>query len=120
MTGTEDFSAGSVDAAKAKVTTFKMEELAGTDCVQQIVGELVKLGGVGSLKADYSNALLEIQYDPAKVTIAKLIDAMIKGQHPGQVTSEKVAAQPKKNPMVYVGGSLVEKVDSETSSSGKQ
>ncbi|NCO65031.1 MAG: hypothetical protein COW32_01845 [Candidatus Aquicultor secundus] len=105
MSGVEDFSAGQVDASKAKLTTFKMDELAGTDCVQTIMTELVKLGGIGSLKADYSNRLLEVQYDPSKVTNAKIIDALIKGQHPGQVTAEKIV---EKKPPIYVGGSIVE------------
>lgn len=115
MTGTEDFSAGQIDASKAKVTTFKMEELAGTDCVQTIMAEFVKLGGIGNLKADYSNKLLEVQYDPTKVTVPKIIDALVKGQHPGIVTSEKIV--PKKAP-VYVGGSIVEPSTDSAASTG--
>ncbi len=105
MTGVEEFSAGRIDASKAKTVTFKMDELAGTDCVQTIMREIVKLGAVGNMRADYSNKLLEMQYDPTKTTIAKLMDAIIKGQHSGQVTTEKVV---KKKPPIYVGGSIVE------------
>ncbi|MHB8842550.1 MAG: cation transporter [Candidatus Aquicultor sp.] len=119
MNGVEEFSAGQIDASKAELTTFKMDELAGTDCVQTIMKEIVKLGAVGNIKADYSNKLLEMQYDPTKVTVAKLIDAMIKGQHPGRVTTEKIV---KKKPPIYVGGSIVEETgaagDANSSSTG--
>jgi len=90
MTGVETSTVGTVEEAKAKVTTFKMTELAGWDCVEQINAELRRLGGVGNVRADYTNALLEIQYDPAKVTEAKIIEAFNKANHPGQVTSEKI------------------------------
>ncbi len=119
MSGLEEFSAGKIDASKAKLATFKMDELAGTDCVQTIMKEIVKLGAVGDMRADYSNKLMEIQYDPTKVTVAKLIDALIKGQHPGQLTTEKIV---KKKPPIYVGGSIVEETgtagDANSSSTG--
>lgn len=96
MKGVESFSAGQVDASKAQLVTFKLEELGGTDCAQRITSELNKLGGCGSIRADYTNTLLEVQCDPTKVTNAQIIAVLNdknKADHPGQVTTEKIATQ---------------------------
>jgi len=93
MTGVEPFDVGQVDESKAKLITFKLSELSGTDCSEAVVEELKKLKGIGKVRADYSNTLLEIQYDPSQATEAQMIEALNKGQHPGLVTTEKIAAQ---------------------------
>lgn len=90
MTGVEEFTTGQIDPSKASISTFKLDELSGTDCTQQIIGELNKIGGTGRIKADYSNALLEVEHDPAKITNANIIDALIKANHPGKLMSEKI------------------------------
>lgn len=90
MTGVEEFTVGQIDRSKANVSTFKLDELSGTDCTQQIIGELKKIGSIGRIKADYSNALLVVEYNPAKITNTNIIDALIKANHPGKLTSEKI------------------------------
>lgn len=93
MTGVEVFDISQVSPAKAKVTTLKLDELAGTDCVNTIMAELKKCGTIGKVRADYSNQLLEVQCEAASVTDAEIIDALIKANHPGKVTAEKIAAK---------------------------
>lgn len=93
MTGVEPFDVGKVDESKAQLITFKLSELSGTDCSQTIIGELKKLKGIGKVRADYSNMLFEVQYDPSQATEAQMIEALNKGQHPGQVTTEKIAVK---------------------------
>lgn len=93
MTGVQPFDVGKVDESKARLVTFKLTELSGTDCSETIIEELKKLKGIGKVRADYSNALFEVQYDPSQATEAQLIDSLNKGQHPGRVTTEKIAAE---------------------------
>lgn len=93
MTGVEPFDVGKVDESTAKLITFKLSELSGTDCSQAVIEELKKLKGIGKVRADYSNTLLEVQYDPSQATEAQMIESLSKGQHPGQVTTEKIATK---------------------------
>jgi copper chaperone CopZ len=92
MTGVEVFNISTVESAKARVATFKLEELSGPDCVQQVLTELKKCGTIGKVRADYSNALLEVECDKTAVTDDKIIAALNAGQHPGRLTTEKIAA----------------------------
>ncbi|HEY3374433.1 MAG TPA: hypothetical protein VGK02_05145 [Candidatus Aquicultor sp.] len=90
MQGVEIFNAVAASAINnALTTTFKMNELRGSDCVQTIGPELEKLGKIGQVRADYSNGLLEVQRD-ATIKDTQIIDALIKSQHSGNVTTEKI------------------------------
>lgn len=93
MTGVEVFNIGTIDKSKSRVATYKMDELNGTDCVQQIITELKKCGTIGNVRADYSNRLLEVECDKATVTDDKIIAAIKAANHPGKLTTEKIAAK---------------------------
>lgn len=88
MTGVEKFVVGQIAVSQAALSTFKLEELSGTDCVNTIVTEFRKLNGIAIVRADYSNKLLEVKYDPAKVTPDQIIEALKKSNHPGQLTNQ--------------------------------
>ncbi len=88
MTGVEKFVVGQMAVSQAALSTFKLEELSGTDCVNTIVTEFRKLNGIAVVRADYSNKLLEVKYDPAKVTPDQIVEALKKADHPGQLTNQ--------------------------------
>lgn len=92
MTGVEVKTVGTIDASKAKVATFKLEELSGTDCFQTIEAQFKTIGGIGQVRADYTNQLCEVQYDASKVSEAKIIDVFSKANHPGQLTSQEITS----------------------------
>lgn len=92
MTGVEVKTVGTIDTSKAKVATFKLEELSGTDCLESVAAQLQIVGGIGQVKADYSNRLCEVQYDASKVSEAKIIEALGKSNHPGQVSSQAITS----------------------------
>ncbi|MBS3909831.1 MAG: heavy-metal-associated domain-containing protein [Actinobacteria bacterium] len=92
MTGVEVKTVGTIDASKAKVATFKLVELAGTDCLETIAAQFGTTGGIGQVRADYDNQLCEVQYDGSKVSEDKIIEALSKANHQGQVTSQKITS----------------------------
>jgi copper chaperone CopZ len=92
MKGIEVFNS-SAAVTSPLTSTFKLDELAGTDCIQTIGTELDKLGKIGQVRADYTNKLIEVQRDTA-VTDSQIIDALIKSNHPGKVTTDKIVVQP--------------------------
>ncbi|MDI6817142.1 MAG: hypothetical protein QME41_08140 [Actinomycetota bacterium] len=92
MTGVEVKTVGTIDASKAKVATFKLVELSGTDCFESVAAQFQIVGGIGQVRADYSNQLCEVQYDASKVSEAKIIEALTKSNHPGQVSSQKITS----------------------------
>ncbi|MDP2210888.1 MAG: hypothetical protein Q8J63_04025 [Candidatus Aquicultor sp.] len=92
MTGVDVKTVGTIDASKAKVATFKLVELSGTDCFESVAAQFQIIGGIGQVKADYDNQLCEVQYDASKVSEAKIIEALGKSNHPGQVSSQAITS----------------------------
>ena len=92
MTGVEVKTVGTIDASKAKVATFKLVELSGSDCLGSIAAQFQIIGGIGQIKADYDNQLCEVEYDASKVSEAKIIEALGKSNHPGQVSSQPITS----------------------------
>jgi copper chaperone CopZ len=92
MTGVEVKTVGTIDTSKAKVATFKLVELSGTDCFESVAAQFQLIGSIGQVKADYDNQLCEVQYDASKVSEAKIIEALTKSNHPGQVSSDSITS----------------------------
>ncbi|MCL6472009.1 MAG: cation transporter [Firmicutes bacterium] len=86
----EKIPVGQMVIPNAVTVTYKMEELSGSDCTKQIVAELQKLGGIATVRADYANQLFEVKYDPAKIKLEQITEALNKGEHPGQPTEQKI------------------------------
>lgn len=91
-TGIEIRTSGVVEASKAKIATFKVSEISAVACFDEINKSLTSLGGIGKVRVDYTNKLCEIEYDSTKVTEDKILEAIVRTDHPATATSEKIAA----------------------------
>jgi copper chaperone CopZ len=74
-----------IDLAKAKVVVIQPKELADQKCADEIAKSLNALNAVGNLTVDLAKKLVTVQYDSAKVTESRILEAFFTAQHEAMI-----------------------------------
>jgi copper chaperone CopZ len=74
-----------IDLTKARVVVIQPKELADQKCADDIAKSLYALNAVGNLTVDLAKKLITVQYDSAKVTESRILEAFFTAQHEAMI-----------------------------------
>lgn len=86
------------NTAQTATATIAIEGMACSVCAAKVTAALKKLDGVKDAKVSHKNNEAVVQYDPAQVTLEKLVrvirEAGFKATLPGQSSTEMLRVSP--------------------------